>query len=147
MSAITSQFHPDTSGAENPDTRPTARTQGSTPHNGSNGARTFEVVLETPDGVRRLRCGEGSYVLDCALAHDISLPSICRQGWCLTCAGALLSGAVDASDARAYYPEDKAAGFVLICCSKPRSDLRIRTHQAGAMRRRRQALNLPAPYA
>jgi len=104
-------------------------------------------VLETPEAIRRLECDSNQYLLDCGLAAGIALPSICRQGWCLTCAGIPLSGTVDSSDARSYYEEDKAAGFVLLCTSKPRSNLRIRTHEATAMRLHRSQLNLPAPYA
>lgn len=105
------------------------------------------MTLETPEGVRAFPCAEDQYILDCAARNGIALPSICRQGWCLACAGVLLSGTVDQSDARAYYPEDRAAGFVLLCCAKPLGDLRIRTHRAQQMRQRRKALRLPAPYS
>jgi ferredoxin len=105
------------------------------------------VNLETPSGPRCFECGEHEYILDCAARHEVPLPSICRQGWCLTCAGLLLSGAVDQTAARAFYPADRAAGFALLCTAKPLGDLRIRTHEADAMRRHRKALGLPAPYA
>jgi hypothetical protein len=54
---------------------------------------------------------------------------------------------VDQSDSNAYFPVDREAGFVLLCTGKPRSDLRISTHQAEAMRKHRLALKLPAPYS
>jgi hypothetical protein len=42
-----------------------------------------------------------------------------------TNAGKILEGKVDQSEARRYYPEDPAAGFVLLCSAFSRSDLRI----------------------
>jgi ferredoxin len=77
----------------------------------------------------------------------VRLPSICRQGRCLTCAGRLLSGRVDESDADAYFPEDEADGFVLLCRARPLSDLHIRTHLQWEMRTSRIARGLPAPYS
>jgi ferredoxin len=108
--------------------------------------RTFRVTLVTPEGPREFDCGENEYVLDAAESSGVRLPSICRQGRCLTCAGRLLAGELDETDASSYFPEDKAAGFVLLCRGKPRSDLRIRTHAEHEMRKHRVALGLPAPY-
>jgi hypothetical protein len=50
-------------------------------------------------------------------------------------------------DAVTYFPEDREAGFVLLCTGKPRSALRIRTHQANEMRQFRRQKKLPAPYS
>lgn len=112
------------------------------------GRRIFQVTLESPgEATRSFPCGDDEYILDCASRNSIPLPNICRQGWCLTCAGILLEGAVDEHDAQDYLAQDRAAGFVLLCRGKPRSDVRIRTHQEDEMRRHRKALGLPAPYA
>jgi ferredoxin len=110
-------------------------------------AALFRVVLETPEGTVAFPCGQQEYVLDAAGRSGIRLPAICRQGRCLTCAGRLLEGDVDQSAADQYFPEDREAGFVLLCRAKPLADLRIRTHQEWEMRRHRQELGLPAPYA
>jgi ferredoxin len=56
-------------------------------------------------------------------------------------------GAVDQSDSLAYFPEDREAGFVLLCTGKPLSNLRIRTHQAKQMREHRKQHKLLAPYS
>jgi ferredoxin len=108
--------------------------------------RSFEVVLETPDGLRSFRCGEEDHVWDAAAAHGIILPAICHQGRCLTCAGRLLEGSVEHDHPDSYFAEDKAAGYILLCRAMPRSDVRILTHQAWQMRAHRIALGLPAPY-
>lgn len=103
--------------------------------------------METPEGLRTVECREDEYVLDAAARGGVQLPFLCRQGRCLTCAGRLLAGEVDQSDADAYYPEDRERGFVLLCKAKPRSSLRILTHQQHEMRKQRRELGLPAPYA
>src|SRR5438105_6607116 len=86
--ATESRFPPDISGAASRVTRRTARTQGSTILS----QQAFQVVLETPEGLRTFECGVEEYILDAAARNGIPLPSICRQGWCLTCSGRLISG-------------------------------------------------------
>jgi ferredoxin len=105
------------------------------------------VVLETSHGFRSFDCQEDEYVWDAAARNGIPLPAICHQGRCLSCAGKLLEGIVDQADAAAYFPEDREANFVLLCRAKPRSDLRILTHQQWKMRAHRVANKLPAPYS
>ncbi len=110
-------------------------------------SESYLVVLETPDGDRSFQCSRDEFVWNAAARNRISLPSICHQGRCLTCAGRLLSGAVDQTSAASYFPEDKDAGFVLLCTAKPLGDLRIRTHEQWIMRQHRLKLGLPAPYS
>ena len=107
----------------------------------------YLVALETPEGEFSIRCKRNEFIWNAAARNGIRLPSICHQGRCLTCAGRLLSGTVDQSKADTFFPEDKAAGFVLLCTAKPCSDLRILTHQQWVMREHRVALGLPAPYS
>jgi ferredoxin len=107
---------------------------------------TYLVVLETPEGERSIDCHQDEFIWNAAARHGILLPSICHQGRCLSCAGRLLSGTVDQTSANSYFPEDKEAGFVLLCTAKPRSDLHVRTHKQRPMRQHRAKLGLPAPY-
>lgn len=111
------------------------------------GAQTFQVRLETPEGQRIIDCGEEEFVWDAAARCGVLLPAICHQGRCLTCAARLTGGDVDQTRADAYFLQDRAAGFILLCRALPRSDLVITTHQESAMRRHRLAHGLPAPYA
>lgn len=108
---------------------------------------TYQVVLETPEGESTIRCNRAEFIWNAAARNGIRLPSICHQGRCLTCAGRLLSGAVDQSRADTFFAEDQAAGFVLLCTAQPRSDLRVLTHQQWVMREHRLSLGLPAPYS
>jgi ferredoxin len=112
-------------------------------------SNTFEVVLLLPDGEdRSIQVGVNEHIWDAAFAIGIALPALCHQGRCLTCAGRLkTTGQVDQSDSVSYYPQDREAGFVLLCTAKPRSALRIRTHQQTEMRQHRLEQGLPAPYS
>src|SRR5213080_408493 len=109
---------------------------------------TFDILLETPSGERKISASDREHILDVAERSGIALPFICRQGRCLTCAGVLVgAGDFDASDADLYFPQDRAAGFILLCTAKARINLHIRTHQEAEMRQHRLKLGLPAPYS
>jgi ferredoxin len=108
----------------------------------------FGVTLVGPHGDQTIHVAADQDIWDAALAQGIRLPALCHQGWCLTCAGRLDGpGEVDQSASRGFYPQDRAAGFVLLCTGKPCSDLRILTNQATAMRQHRLDHGLPAPYS
>jgi ferredoxin len=109
-------------------------------------ARSFRVVLETPEGQRTIDCEEDEFVWNAAAKAGISLPAICHQGRCLTCAARLIEGDADQSAASSYFPADRAAGFVLLCTARPLSDLRVETHQQWVMRSYRKSRGMPAPY-
>lgn len=109
---------------------------------------SFDVVLQLPDDEERcIQVGGEEHIWDAASKAGIALPALCHQGRCLTCAGRLEgTGEVDQSDSIRYYPEDREAGFVLLCTGKARSPLRIWTDQQDEMRRHRKQKGLPAPY-
>lgn len=111
-------------------------------------ASAYEVTLVTPSGEFKIEVASDEHIWDAAFRSGIRLPAICHQGRCLTCAARLEApGEVDQSDSAAYFEVDRQAGFVLLCTGKPRTELRLRTHQADAMRQHRKALKLPAPYS
>lgn len=70
-------------------------------------------------------CAADQYVLDAALAAGLRPPSSCSQGMCGTCKTTLLAGQVDMQHNGGIRPREVAQDKVLICCSKPLSDLRI----------------------
>lgn len=105
-----------------------------------------QVDLILPEGeTARLEVRADESVWDAATRAGIKLPSMCLQGWCTTCAGRVLEGEFDPAEALRYYPKDKAAGYILLCTARPRSAMRIRTHQRDAMRAHRRRHGLPAP--
>jgi ferredoxin len=74
-------------------------------------------------------CREDQFILNAALAGGVSLPFGCRMGSCGMCTGKLVEGSVDRADQLILTDEQMAEGFVLLCKSRPRSDLVIVTHQ------------------
>ena len=109
---------------------------------------SFQVTLITPYGEQVIRARASEHIWDAAKSAGINLPAICHQGRCLTCAGLLLEpGEFEWGEAVSYFPEDRAAGYILLCTAKARSDLKIRTHMQTEMRQYRKAHGLPAPYA
>lgn len=102
---------------------------------------TTEVELdgEAPDGAsttktyavefvrsgRTFTCTEDENVLDAAFAAGLNPPSSCAQGMCGTCKSTVLSGTVDMQHMGGIRPREVKQNKILICCSKPRSDLAI----------------------
>jgi glycine betaine catabolism B len=70
-------------------------------------------------------CAEDENVLDAAYAAGLNPSSSCGQGMCGTCKTTLLSGNVDMQHNGGIRPREVAQNKVLICCSKPLSDLTI----------------------
>ncbi|MGH9450826.1 MAG: 2Fe-2S iron-sulfur cluster-binding protein [Terriglobia bacterium] len=106
------------------------------------------VTLVTPGGEQTISAVSDEHLWDAALAAGISLPALCHQGRCLTCAGQLDGpGEFDQGDSESYFPADRDAGYLLLCTAKARSDLRVLTHRQKEMRLHRLDLGLPAPYA
>jgi ferredoxin len=105
-------------------------------------------MLLLPEGERTIQVRPDEHIWDAAAAVGIKLPALCHQGRCLTCAGRLQGGGqTDQSDSASYYPQDREAGFVLLCTGKPRSTLRILTNKQWEMREHRRRNGLPAPYS
>ena len=127
---------------------PEEKTADSEPAESAFEAQAFEVTLVTPYGLRVIRARASEHIWDEAKAAGVNLPAICHQGRCLTCAGELVEpGEFDPSDAVSYYPQDREAGYILLCTAKARSNLRIGTHMQTEMRAHRKEIGLPAPYA
>ena len=106
---------------------------------------TVELIL--PDGSRsRLEVSGEDFILAAAYRAGLDLPSMCLQGWCITCAGRVEGrGRWDQSAAVRYFRQDREAGFILLCTARPCSDLVIRTHQRVALREHRTKCRLPTP--
>jgi ferredoxin len=94
-------------------------------------AASHRVTVHTPsmDESGTFACKEDQFILNAALAGGVALPFGCRMGSCGQCTGRLLEGTVDRADQLVLTDEQIAKGFVLLCKSRPRSDLVIVTHQ------------------
>ena len=85
--------------------------------------RTYSV--EFVRSGRTFTCAEDENVLDAAYEAGLAPPSSCGQGMCGTCKTTMLSGTVDMQHNGGIRPREIAQNKVLICCSKPLSDLTI----------------------
>ena len=72
---------------------------------------------------RQIDCGGAQTVLDAAREAGVRLPSSCAQGMCGTCKVKLVEGKVDMAHKGGIRQREIDSGMVLLCCSKPLSDL------------------------
>jgi len=93
------------------------------PPAGEDGVATYSVEF-TKSG-RTITCRADENVLDVALAAGVRLASSCSQGMCGTCKLTKLSGEVAMNHNGGIRPREVAAGKILVCCSKPLSDLSL----------------------
>ena len=70
-----------------------------------------------------MECGADSFVLGAAKAAGMRLPSSCTKGLCGTCKSRLVSGEVEMKHQGGIRQREIDQGMVLICCSKPLTDL------------------------
>lgn len=107
--------------------------------------KAYQITLFSNGQTHEFPCSASEFILQAALDHGLDLPYSCLQGWCVTCAGRILSGTVDQSASLRFYEADAHEGFVLLCTARPTSDLQIKTHQKDAMREHRIKNKLPVP--
>ncbi|SOY77997.1 Ferredoxin:Oxidoreductase FAD/NAD(P)-binding:Oxidoreductase FAD-binding region [Cupriavidus taiwanensis] len=74
---------------------------------------------------REIVCGSGQHVLEAARQSGVRLPASCTQGMCGTCKVKLVSGQVEMKHNGGIRQREIDQGMVLLCCSKPLSDLVI----------------------
>ena len=98
-------------------------TQDAEPPTAEAGVATFNV--EFVRSGRTISCSAKENVLDAAIAAGMRPASSCSQGMCGTCKTTMLEGSVDMQHNGGIRPKEVAQNKILICCSKPLSDLRI----------------------
>lgn len=89
---------------------------------------TFHIALQFEDGATRfIACAPTETIADAAYRQNINIPLDCRDGACGTCRSLCESGVVDMPASsyidEALTPQDAAAGFILSCQARPRSNL------------------------
>lgn len=95
-----------------------------------------EIALDAPETIKTFRVEftktrrsievpENMTVLEAAKRAGMRLPSSCTQGMCGTCKSKKVSGSVDMTHQGGIRQREIDTGMVLLCCSKPTSDLVI----------------------
>lgn len=82
---------------------------------------SFEVTIANRGG-RVIQVRPDQSILDAAEAAGMVLPVACRYGGCITCAARLISGKVRQPNGTALNRRQSAAGYILLCVARPRSD-------------------------
>lgn len=85
-----------------------------------------EVTFDLDGETVTTEVAADEYLLDGAEASGLELPYSCRNGMCTSCAGELVEGEVDASEATGLSADEEDDGYVLLCSSYPRDDCEIR---------------------
>ena len=84
-------------------------------------ANTFSVSFARSN--REIVCATDQHVLDAARQAGVRLPASCTQGMCGTCKVKLVSGEVEMKHNGGIRQREIDQGMVLLCCSKPLTDL------------------------
>jgi glycine betaine catabolism B len=87
------------------------------------GAAAFRI--EFAKSGRIVTCDAGTTILAAARTAGLKLPSACTKGICGTCKSGLVSGQVDMNHGGGIRQREIDRGLILLCCSKPLSDLVI----------------------
>ena len=74
---------------------------------------------------RKISVPANRFVLDAAREAGLRLPSSCTKGLCGTCKSKLVSGEVEMNHQGGIRQREVDEGMILICCSKPLTDLVI----------------------
>lgn len=83
----------------------------------------FSVALAQSG--QTITCSADQTVLDAAEAAGLRLPFSCREGQCGTCRTKLVAGQVDMQHRGGIRQRQIDMGYVLLCCSRPLTDLTI----------------------
>ncbi len=78
-------------------------------------------------GARSFQALPGETILEAAARENVVIPCGCGGGMCGTCRLRLREGRVDMTHLGGLLPEEEAAGWVLACSARPRSDLALET--------------------
>jgi ferredoxin-NADP reductase len=81
--------------------------------------------IEFTKSGRTVTCDAGTTILAAARTAGLKLPSACTKGICGTCKSGLISGQVEMNHGGGIRQREIDRGLILLCCSKPRTDLVI----------------------
>lgn len=76
-------------------------------------------------GSRQFGASADDTIVEAAARSGLVIPTGCRSGLCGTCRLRLLSGQVEMKHQGGLSSKEERKGYVLACCSRPRSDLKL----------------------
>jgi ferredoxin-NADP reductase len=89
------------------------------------GAETDASSVVATLGERSFPVAPTETILEAATRRQIVIPCGCASGICGTCRVKIVSGEVTMQHNGGLSPEDEAAGYILACSSRPRTDVTI----------------------
>ena len=88
---------------------------------------TYTVEFLIDNESHTIEVPADQFILSAAHDAGLDLPNSCNAGVCTTCAGKILAGTIDRGDSMGLSPDLQKQGYVLLCVSKPTSNLKIKT--------------------
>ena len=110
---------------------------------------TYKVALNFEDGVTRfIDCKASETVADAAYRQSINVPIDCRDGACGACKCHAEAGEFSMGEYidDALSPAEAAAGYVLTCQMRPKSDCVVRIPASSQVCKTKQATGEPPPH-
>lgn len=91
------------------------------------GASASESIysIELAKSGKVIECGADTTILAALKQAGISTPFACSVGLCGTCRTLKIAGKVDMQHRGGILPKHEDKGFILICCSKPLTDVKL----------------------
>ena len=89
------------------------------------GTATRQFSISFSQSGHTVPCRSDQTILSAAESAGLPLPFSCREGRCGTCRSRLLAGQVDMKHAGGIRQRQIDLGDILVCCSRPLSDLAI----------------------
>jgi ferredoxin len=89
---------------------------------------TYDVEFVDED--LTVEVAENQPILEAAEQAGLDLPYQCRMGVCGVCAGMVLEGEIDQTEAMFLSESEREEGYILTCIAEPRSDLKIKTQES-----------------
>ena len=98
---------------------------------GDESVAIYNITIVDPKLEKELvfPCREDEFILDAAERAGFDLPSSCRGGACLVCAGRVEEGTYLMDEQYVLEEDQIAEGFMLLCWASPTSDGRYKSHQ------------------
>ena len=96
-----------------------------TPLQSDTAAGAARFRLDVPGFGKHAEIGDGELLLDVLEREGLPIIGACRTGVCGACKCTLIDGEIERGSTMPLSPEEQAAGLVLACSSRARSDLTI----------------------